>query len=345
MKRFYITLLTYLIISISPLLILIFRYIYLDPYCDFNIDKTYSLKYWFNSLGDFSTKKLIKNKDFNRNTFIFGSSRSTHIYGCYLQKSVFKNDKKIHPYFFGNYGESIGGIYQKLSFLTKNGYKIKNAIILLDPDIAFESTGDAKTYDYHSFVNRGQIYDYVYHFNSYFSNQNNDLQYKLKILFGLPISDSIVYLHKSDPISNDQGHICKNYIPFNDSLFIQKKMKSKKHLEFIKNSSDFKLKKFRVKDKISTNEIHYIKKIKQIFDKNNSQYVLIISPLLNYERFTKKDLNHLNNIFGSKFILNFSGKNNITVHAENFKDPKHFNTLISKEIIDSIQKSGIFLTH
>lgn len=345
MKDFYNKIKIYLFIACLPFLLILTRYIFLDPFCDFNIDKDFSLKFWFNSLGDFSAKKIEYKNDLKRNTFIFGSSRSTNFYCCYIKKQIFNNDKKVHPYYFGNYGETIGGIYEKLLFLSNKGYKIKNTIILLDPDMAFEANGEPQKYDYRSFVNRSRFQDYTYHFNAFFSNQHHDLKYKVQLLMGINIIDSLLYTRKSDPVTNDQGHICNIFKPFNDSIFVQKKMNSIKHNRLIKSSKDFLNPILTTTNKLSKLEVSYIKKIKKIFNIHKTKYIIITSPLLSKEKLSDKDLIELEKVFGSRNILNLAGQNKITNQIQNFKDPKHFNSIISKMILDSIKKTEIFSTH
>ena len=340
MKKFYKKISFYTFICLSPFILVLSRYIYLDVYCDFKIDKNYSLKFWFNSLGDFSTKKLIRNKDLTRNTFIFGSSRSTHLYGCYIQKQLFNKNISIKPYFFGNYGETIGGIEKKINLLDSLEYKIQNIIMIIDPDMAFELNGDVQKYDYYSFLNRSKFENYIYHFNAFFSNEHKDLKEKIKIMLGLPIPDSLIYTYKSDPITNDQGHQCNNFKPYSDSNNILKKFNSKKHINKIMNSKDYKI-KIPEKDKISIKEVQFLQSISRIIKKHKSNYVIIISPLLSKEQLSIKDLEILYKLFGKQHILNLAGANKITKNPANFKDSKHFNNIISKLIIDSIQKLNI----
>jgi hypothetical protein len=96
---------------------------------------------------------------------------------------------------------------------------------------------------------------------------------------------------------------------------------------------------------LSKLEVSYIKKIKKIFNIHKTKYIIITSPLLSKEKLSDKDLIELEKVFGSRNILNLAGQNKITNQIQNFKDPKHFNSIISKMILDSIKKTEIFSTH
>ena len=81
MKVFLIKILA----SFFLVLLICALYILKDPYEDFGNHTNYSWKFHFQALGDISTKKLL-NSTVRYNTFILGSSRTTSLYACYLQK-------------------------------------------------------------------------------------------------------------------------------------------------------------------------------------------------------------------------------------------------------------------
>ena len=105
--------------------ILILMYLNKDPYLDFGVYSDYSWKYRFQQMGDLGTKKLLTKSKSSYNSFILGSSRTTGIYACYLEK-INTNAKFFH---YVNFNESIGGIYSKLYLLDSLGYSLDNIII------------------------------------------------------------------------------------------------------------------------------------------------------------------------------------------------------------------------
>jgi hypothetical protein len=77
--------------------------------------------------------------------------------------------------------------------------------------------------------------------------------------------------------------------------------------------------------------------IKQIFDKHNTMYNIIITPLYDQSKFNRKDRDLIVSLFPGR-VVDFSGKNEITEDVYNYPDRKHFQPYIMKNILDSIIK-------
>jgi hypothetical protein len=317
--------------SIVPLLFYVIVFIVYrkyDVYQDFGTYANYSWKYEFQSLGDLSTKKLINSKK-DYNTFIFGSSRTTSLYACYVQDRL-KNSKAFH---YGNWNESIGGILEKIKLLDSLHYKLSNVVIYIDTDYTFDGDGSCKSYDHYLLTHTPRPTYLMNHFSSFLSNKEN---YNI-LLGGAPPKDRFPNRH-SDPVTNDPYHKCSDstihsygFDPFTrrDSL----KIDSLKNVGFLYARS--KQQEFLGKQ-ISAAESAIIDKIINILDKHKAKLYVIVTPLYDQMKFHPDDTSILKSKFG-KDLYDFSGINSFTSNEFNYKpDRKHFREVVSKQIIDSL---------
>ncbi|MFB9054506.1 hypothetical protein ACFFVB_15560 [Formosa undariae] len=330
MKKFLKSIFIFAISVMCFSLLFIVPYINADPYFDFFKKNNYSWIYRFQMLGDLSTKKLI-HSDSDYNSFIFGSSRTTGVYGCYLEQKI--PDSEF--YHFANWSESIGGIYKKIKLIDSLGYSLDNTIIYLDTDYTFE--GDGKEHEYDHYLITGENrFSYLHnHFKTYYENFSLD---KFDILLGNSISGENFPNRDSDPVTNDAYHRC------NDITVIKNYAKVKKDIPYLKKmdsliESGFMYKREAVQKQqipqISTIEKKYLEKIAELFKKHNTNYYIVVTPLYDQYKFHKDDLTILNTIFPDR-VFDFSGINSFTIDPYNFPDRKHFQPYISKKILDSI---------
>ena len=84
---------------------------------------------------------------------------------------------------------------------------------------------------------------------------------------------------------------------------------------------------------IGESQLRYLTEIKAIFDKDHSDYRIIISPLYDQVSLNRADLARLEEIFGKEHVLNYSGKNDITVNMRNFYDPDHYRPFVAEAIM------------
>jgi hypothetical protein len=326
MKKFLTRLFTALFLPILTFGILLIVYFNIDPYQDFGNYPNYSWKYLFQSLGDISTKKIIKNQ-FKYDSYILGSSRTTGFYACYLSKKI----DGSHFYHYGNFHESIGGIYEKLKLIEKNNAPIKNVLILFDNDCTFENNGKPTKHD-HFLINGIPKHRYYYnHFSSFISNPFN-----MKLLFGGKLNAESFPNFESDCVTNDFNHNCKNY---NLKNYDENKISTtdKKNIDSLLNISSIRVnfKQQYLVPQISSTELIILQEIKKILTKHHTNYYIIISPTLDKLKFHISDSIKIKNIFEDK-VFDFSGVNKYTNNSYNYPDLKHFRDWISREIIDSI---------
>jgi len=328
MRKFIHKIILLFSITNSFLIIFVYLYIKTDPYQDFGIHDNYSWKYFFQSLGDISTKKLVKNKK-NYDSYIFGSSRTTGFYACYIQKKI----NKSNFFYYGNWNESIGGVYSKIDYINKSGNQIKNIFIILDTDYSFEGDGKAKDYDHYLITKTNKIKYLKDHFFAFFSKTSN-----LKILFGFKPKPKLFPNWTSDIKTNDVNHICSSF-DFNSygRKEILKSDSFKIDSLLINNFYNRQVQKKYLSPQISEIEFKMLQDIKSILTKNKTNYYIIIAPLYNQMKFNKLDSLKLVTVFAEN-IYDFSGVNEFTQNQYNYTDLKHFRDIISRQIIDSVLK-------
>ena len=76
--------------------------------------------------------------------------------------------------------------------------------------------------------------------------------------------------------------------------------------------------------------------IKKIFEKHNTRYKVVISPIYNQVPMEKEQIELLEQIFGKEYIYNFSGKNQFTEPLHNFYETSHYRPHVANEIMKKI---------
>ena len=314
-------------VPVLILLLIIIQYRRYDLYKDFGAYPNYSWTYYFQSLGDISTKKLLHSK-IRYNTFIFGSSRTTSLYACYVQRKL-QGSRAFH---YGNWNESIGGILEKVKLLDSLGYPLSHVVIYIDTDHSFEGDGSVKPYDHYLLTHHSRRHARIDHFQSFISEPGN-----IALLFGgTPSKEEFPGWH-SDPITNDPTHICSDSsVTFfgirNLSKADSSKIDSLKRCGFLYKRSETQ--QYR-ESQISAGENSMIHQLSRILRQHRSNYYVVITPLYDQRKFSREDMAILKEAYGSN-LYDFSGINPMTNDAYNYPDRTHFIENVSKQIIDSI---------
>ncbi len=315
-----------------PLVIFLFAlalYLKQDVYADFGPYKNYCWKYYFQQLGDISTKKLL-NSPKQYNSFIFGSSRSTSVYACYLQNKI-PNSVFFH---YGNWNETIGGIYAKLKLVDSLGYDIDNVFIYFDTDYTFHGTGDCSPADHYLITKTTKWAYLMRHFKVFFTHLTSD---KIKLLLGMKVEGRIYPNKLSDMQTNDFSHICTPQVVSDYGNVLETDV-HKRHIDSLKETGFLYPRTGKIVHKpkqISDHEKDMLFKMKSLFEKHSTSYQIVIAPIYDQLKFNRSDSTLLFNLF-SGHIHDFSGVNEYTNNEYNFPDRKHFQPYVSKLIIDSV---------
>lgn len=305
-------------------------YIRRDIYSDFGKYSNYSWKYYYQPLGDLSTKKLIHSET-PYNSFIFGSSRVTGLYACYLQHKT----PGSNFFMFANFAETIGGIYAKMKFLDERGYRLENIVIYFDTDLTFTRNGECPTTEHYLLTGK-PVVEYYYSHYRYFLPPYLDMC-KFRILLGMHVEGKEVPDWHSDPVTNDCNHTCTDSVVENygdrtlKKRFIAKidSMKSTGYLYHRDSIQQY------LPGQISYSELRILVKIRELLNQHKSEYSIIITPLYDQKKFHMADRRILDLVFGDR-VYDFSGINTFTENEYNYPDRSHFKPWISKAIADSV---------
>jgi hypothetical protein len=330
MKRFLIRLVILISLPLIGITVLSYLYFKRDVYKDFRSYKSYPWKYTFQMSGDLSTKKLL-HSTIKYNSFVFGSSRTASLYGCYLQKKI-KNARVFH---YANWSETIGGVYAKMRLLDSLGFKLENVFIYIDVDFTFRYDGRCNIGFDHYLLTQENKYSYYFNHYKSFVFPPYDIE-KVKILLGNSSNYDISPIREYDHETNDL-HLCSDslintYGRINCDKTYTRYIDSLKKCGFLYERPN--VQKY-APNQISQNEEQILIKMSNLFEKHKSHYYIIITPLYDQLQFHSTDMAILKKIF-KKNIYDFSGINVITEQADNYPDRKHFQHYISKMIVDSI---------
>ena len=321
-----------LILFLSPLIVLMLGYFIFDP---FKILRTYEEypENFAKSLNRdrISTQIFLNNKDkYHYKSFIFGSSRSSVFYarnwGKYINDSI--------PYHFDASCETISGISTKLQFIEKHNQKIENVLVVLDKsNFGYETDtlGSVFVQDYRVSGLPWWKYHLIF-INTYFSKG-----YFVSFYDYLLTGKYKNYMRSFLEFRNI------NYTPIvNDFIFTSfiNEIKSDSVKYYNQPNFFYERKKEKVMGEKSIKEyqIKYLRAIKAVFDRNKTEYKIVVGPTYDQKYFNEEDLNILKNYFGKENVYDFSGINDYTNNKTNFYEIYHYKPNVANDIMQKIYK-------
>jgi hypothetical protein len=321
-----------IIVFSIPFLILIAGYVYGDPFKIIHDYDLYLPEYVMLRRGFVSTQVFLKNNThYNFDSFIFGSSRAT-AFTCKEWRKYLSVDCSVYSY--GNWNETIEGIYKKVQFIDSIGNNIKNAIIVIDTDQTFKKDNNSIEGD-HYLISGKSLWQFhcMYFIRSLRSVWliPASIDYKLfrtrrsymKNFVGMKIGDI-------DPINNDWEPDNEEKILRDSTAYYSGTLNKFYIRPEIENESG---------TQISSADSIMIQKINSIFKRHKTDVKIIIGPLYDQIKFNKNDLKFLQVIFGKENIFDFSGINYFTDNIYSFRnDVIHFRNRTGNKILENIYK-------
>ncbi len=331
MKKFLIKIL----IFILPAIFLIALVLYIDFFKIFGFQDYYANK----KIG--LNRDMVTTSTFNHfrekekfNSFIFGSSRS-QAYKC--KEWIHYLDKNAKPFHFDASNEGIWGIARKVEYIDEIGDTIKNALIIIDR-YTLQTTypGSGHLFIPSPCVSKSSVFEYYFTFlkaslNPKFLIANIDysLFKTYREYMGYLITNS-----KYDYYVNRKN--CDIWYGLDKEIASDSLAYYKRQIErgvFYKrpviNSPECK---------VTTEEKKQLLAIKNVFEKHNTRFKIIISPIYDQVPMEKEQIELLEQIFGKEYIYNFSGKNQFTEPIYNFYENSHYRPHVANEIMKIIYK-------
>ena len=329
MKKFIFKILIFTL----PAILLIVSVIYIDFFKIFGFQDYYSnQKVGLNrEMITTSTYNHYREKE-NFNSFIFGSSRS-QAYKC--KNWINYLDKNAKAFHFDASGEGIWGISKKIEYIDEIGDTIKNALIVIDRTVLRTTyPRDGHLSISMPCVSKSSEFQYYYTFlkaslnpKFLFANMDYSLFKTYRGYMGYLIRRN-KYDHHVDKINCDIWYGYDKEIE-SDSLGYYTKL--------IKEGIFYKRPKINSSECIVTpKEKNQLLVIKNILEKHNTKYKIIISPVYDQVPMEKEQIELLEQLFGKENIYNFSGKNRFTESIYNFYETSHYRPHVANEIMKII---------
>ena len=331
MKRF----LKYIAIFFGiPLVALFGVYLWTDPFrCIHQFD--------VNDVDDtnreyLSTELFLRNEKGQRyNSFIFSSSRGCGM-NAYRWRTYLSPDAR--PFIFQAWSETLTGIEMKMNYLDEHHVNMDNVLIVFDIPGAFKKeqmSNEAMTLKHFLFTGKSKAsYNAIQYFN--FIQKPSLWLSSIK----KKVKGQRAVCH-SDTITNDwnkSNKYCFAEIPEQDSLRDCSEISKQTFFSKISHRKDDEI---EVSEPlISKSFEEQLRHIKSIFDCNNSDYYVVLTPAYCYTNPTVNpdDLEKLKAIFGEDRVFDFTGKNEMTDDYNNFTDPNHFGQRVGWMILESIYR-------
>jgi hypothetical protein len=328
MKKFILKLTYFALILSIPVL---FSYLYFDPFKVIWHYDDYSYPYVIPNRDFISTRTFLNNYEDNKyNSFVFGSSRTIAFKPNSWKHYLSKAD---NVFMFDASSESIYGIYTKIKYLNSKDIEIKNALILLCRDVTFNNS---ENHSGHLFIKHPEISGenkLMFHltfFKAYLNTKFlfNFLSYKITGHFkpymaGFIENRVITYNNRTNEINIVDQEVEINENP---TEYYAKR----KDIFYIRSG-----KKQDSVRKINEKQVVMLNEIKQILDRKNTNYKVILSPLYDQLKFHNTDMLILENIFGNK-LYDFTGKNKFTENPLNYYETSHFRPNVGDSILQTI---------
>jgi hypothetical protein len=337
MKIFVKKILIFFLIGLTPVLILSFGYIYYDPFKVLKSYSDYSYPFVVPNRDYISTENFYNNNNkYNYNSFIFGSSRTLgfrpNSWAEYLPDGA-------STFMFDASGETVYGIYTKLKFLDSIHNNIDNVLIVLCRDVSFNNslnlnghlfikdprtTGESKFYFQLAFFKAYLSTHFLYSFYSYTFSKHFE-----PFMAGYIENRKITY----DTITNEIN------------ILDQEEEISKKANDYYRKRMEvfYKRPLIECTDSLQRIDNHYslmLSGIKNILEKNSTNYKVVLSPLYEQIKFNEADFAILKKIFG-KHLYDFSGKNFFTDSISNYYEASHFRPFVGDSIFKLIYRRDI----
>ena len=330
MKKFLITILLFIGI---PLLLLVGVYVITDPYRTL---RKFSLEYFDDTNRDYLSSELwlTNYPEQKYDSYIFGSSRGSGINTYHWQKYLPEGSRQ---FLFQGWSESLTGIEQKITYIDKQGYPLRNVIVLIDYTGTFtnkQQPTEALSMKHPLFSGQPKIvheailfYDFVQK-PSQWVRAIKHMGYKPTVEF--------------DPVTNDWQWNGENKFrdlsvpPEKDSL---KYCSETTKTAFLKKQSGKTDKDLPTSKPVIDEGFRLqLTRIAEIFRRQGTDYRIIITPGYCYTdpKINDADLETLQQVFGAERVYDYSGKNYITEDYNNYSDPSHFDLWSGWHMIEDI---------
>lgn len=328
MKKFLNAIFKFSILPLIFIVLIVLGFFIFDPMYILYSHKSYSQT---NANRDFYELEMFKKNypTYHYDSFIFGSSRTLA-----YQPSRWINylPEGSSPYMMDGFAEEIYGIYHKIKYLDSINVDINNALIILDPGAMFlidtSYPGSYIFLKHPDIDNSSWNTFYKIHLEAYF-DVNFIASFYLNKFFGIQnnyVNNYLANLTSSvDPITNelrrdDLEHKINTDPAYHENQIFYQRPDTLVYTEV----------------QINCKQLDWLRQIKKIFDKNKTDYKIVIGPMYSQHKFNDSDAKKIIDVFGKDRVYDFSGKNELTSKKTNYYETSHYRPLVGDSIMHYI---------
>jgi len=326
---------------LAPFLIVFIAYIVIDPFMVIYKYPDFNKRAFIPKNRDFvSSEVYMMNREKEQyNSFIFGSSTA-----LFLRPSIWKHylPDSAKVFSFDASRENIAGIWSKIRYIDNKNEPIRNAVFVLDYNYAFDRLDRENVlFVKHPVIFHTSWYDFQYkNFLKVFdlNFMYSLITYSITREFKPYMSDCLLNERsRIDPVTNEYTNFSIQEELDNDSIGYYEIRKDR----FPVRSGQ----RCEYRQQITEKHKKMLKEIKSIFDKNATEYKIIIAPNYLQVSFNGKDLETLRSVFGEENIFDFTGINSISEEKSNFYDGLHFKPYVGEQMLDSAYNKVAAASH
>lgn len=303
-----------------PLLLLLGLYLWTDPFrtlhaFDIKDVNTVNREY-------VSTELYLRNKDsYHYNSFVFGSSQAgglnTYTWKMYLPEGA-------STFMFQEFGGNITGVKQKIEWLDKIGAELQHVLIFLDMPAFFsteQNSHDAIGMKHYMLAGEPEWVYHAYEYYNFIQSPLGWIDYTKQRINGTHIPLA------ADSVTNDFFSTNRDdyqALPKQDSLNGCSEQTRRNF--FLRNSNVSEKDVQMAPASIDESFLPMLQSIKSVFDKQGTDYCIIITPTYRYTNpyINTTDLELLQEMFGKERVYDFSSRKEYTSDYNDYWDPVHF---------------------
>jgi hypothetical protein len=272
--------------------------------------------------------------EYQYDSYIFGNSRSIYYPVDTWKNYVHREASKC--YHFDAWGETLFGLSKKISFIDSRKVRIANALLVIDNALlngAVNSEGhifqkDPKTSGQSPLAFQIDCLKDFFDYNF------------LKAYFDFKLTGEVKEYMKRDFILDDRPFYY-NYVSneFRQD-YSEELIRNDPQAYYAARAASFfprdTTKQIISKAMIGKPQMELLDTIAAIFRRDQTQYRIVISPLYNQEKLNPADLRYLQQLFGEKYVFDFSGINAITNDEHNYYESSHYRPHVAKALMKII---------
>lgn len=330
MSHFLKRAILFLTLPLTVIILVVGSYLYFDPFKVVRHYADYSGSIAGMNREHVSTQTYLRQHDRQGyNAFIFGSSRTKAFRAASWKKHL---PPDAHPFLFDASCETVYGIYRKVRFLDSVHAPLKYALVVLcrnmsfvrddnfeaflhikDPVISGESRWDYQLIFFRAYIN--------FHFlHAFYSAQLRGYQpWMGDLLQAQPIT--------FDTVTNDQYNLAQ-----------EQELKNNPGLYYARHRAVFYKRNGATtypKVQITPRDSAMLRDIAHIFQKNHTEYKVVLSPLYEQVKFNPQDMAFLRSVFGNR-LYDFTGANYFTNDIHHYYEDSHYRPFVGDSIMKII---------